>query len=78
MDPHQHSSNNMVLKSPQGMENCVDITATLVFDTPTESRICTYWRPSEADIANILAGHVVCLHIFGRAHPPVAITVEAP
>ena len=73
----QHKTNNMVLRGDH-IENCYDVTATLVFDTPTDTRILTYWQPSEQDIANILAGHLVCLSVFGRAHPPVAITVEAP
>lgn len=78
MRVHQHKTNNMLLKSPDGMVNCDTVPATLVFDTETETRICTYWRPSEEELAALNKGHSVCLHVFGRAHPPVSITVEAP
>lgn len=42
--------------------------------TPT---LTSYWRPSEEDIANILAGYCVRLTVFGEGHPPVSLDVEA-
>lgn len=78
MRVHQHRSNNMILKSPDGMVNCDTVPATLVFDSPTETRVLTFWRPTQEELDALNKGHSVCMHVFGRAHPPVALTVEEP
>lgn len=36
----------------------------------------SYWKPTETDLANLLAGHGVKLSIFGAVHPPVMLSVE--
>lgn len=35
----------------------------------------SFWRPTEVDIASILAGLPIRLSVVGVSHPPVAITV---
>lgn len=78
MRVHQHASNNMILKAPEDMPDCETVPATLVFDSDTETRVLTFWRPTEEELAALNKGHSVCLHVFGRAHPPVSLTVEGP
>ena len=78
MRVHQHRTSNMILKAPDGMVDCDTVPATLVFDTDVDMRICTFWRPTEEELAQLNKGHTICLHVYGRMHPPVAISVEAP
>ena len=77
MKVHQHSTTNMILKAPHGMVNCETVPATMCLDGD-EVRICTYWRPTPEELDRLNCGDTICLHVFGRAHPPVALTVEAP
>lgn len=78
MRVHQHKSNNMILKGPEGVPNVETVPATLVFDSETETRVLTFWRPTEEELAQLNRGHSICLHVLGRMHPPVSITVEGP
>lgn len=77
MRVHQHKTNNMILKAPDGMVDCDTVPATLVIDE-TDSRILTFWRPSEEELKQLNENGSICLHVFGRMYPPVAITVEEP
>lgn len=74
---HQHSTNNMML-SANGIPNCDTVPATMVVEEDGASRVLTFWRPSAEELGALNRGHSVCLHVCGRIHPPVALTVEAP
>lgn len=76
MDCVYHSSTNMLLKAPEGMPNCVDIPATMLAETPPPV-IATFWRPTPEELALLTSNGLIGLWVFGTAHPPVAITVEA-
>jgi len=70
---HQHSTNNMLLGAPPGMQNCDTMPATMT--TEPEVIIASFWRPTEEELQVLNAGGSVVLHIFGTAHPPVALGV---
>lgn len=74
---HQHASNNMMLGA-NGIPNCDTVPATMVIEDDGSTRVLTFWRPSEEELAKLNQGHSVCLHVLGTLHPPVAITVEGP
>jgi len=74
---HQHSTNNMLLGA-NGIPNCETVPATMVVEEDGSGRILTFWRPSPEELAGLNAGHSVCLHVVGKFHPPVCLTVEAP
>lgn len=72
---HQHSTNNMLLGAPPGMQNCDTLPATMT--TEPEVIIASFWRPTEEELQVLNAGGSVVLHIFGTAHPPVALGVAS-
>lgn len=78
MRVHQHSSTNMLLARPPDMPNCNTVPATLILDDDNTVRICTFWRPTSEELEQLNHGHSICLHVYGKLHVPVAITVEAP
>lgn len=71
-----HDSNNMLLGPPKGMDNCEPLPATMIIEE-VGTRIVSFWRPNEAELAILNAGGCVALHIFGAFHPPVAIEAQA-
>lgn len=73
MNCHQHASNNMLLGAPKGMKNCISVPATMT--TEPEVIIATFWRPTKEELKTLNAGGSVVLHVWGTAHPPVAIGV---
>jgi hypothetical protein len=38
----------------------------------------TYWQPSEEDIANILAGGIIEMTVYGKNHPVMNLKVTMP
>lgn len=73
MNFHQHSTNNMLLGAPPGMDNCDSLPATMT--TEPEIIIASFWRPTEEELALLNKGGSVVLHVWGTAHPPVALGV---
>lgn len=72
----KHPTNNFTYTSPPDMrDRCGDLSVTRT-ELNGDPCIKSYWKPSEEDIANILAGGHVCLHIIGRGMPPVMLSVE--
>ena len=61
-----------------GVLNCDTVPATMIIDEDRSVRVCTFWRPSEEELTKLNQGHSVCLHVVGKFHPPVAVTVEGP
>ena len=41
-----------------------------------ETILSSAWFPTPDELALLNAGRPVYLHIFGRGHPPVSLTVE--
>lgn len=57
------------------MNDCDDLPVTVTIYSGHQA-IKSYWKPSEQDIANILAGENVVLYVLGTGMPPVMLTVE--
>ena len=74
MTPEHNRFCNMLLDPPSGEE--ADVESLPVFDTG-ESLI-SFWRPSEAELAALLAGGLITLTIMGATHPPVLLDAIAP
>ena len=70
-----HSTNNMVLGPPKGVENCNTITATMVVE-PEQTTIATFWKPTQEELELLMSNGSVCLWVWGSGHPMVALTVE--
>ncbi len=79
MNKTQHPSNTRVLGAPKGWDQAaLECGGLAVTETTINGAPCmvSYWKPTEAEIANILAGGLVALWIIGTNHPPVALGVE--
>lgn len=81
MKKHQHPSNNAVLGAPPGWDqqgvpcDALPVTRGTLDGIPA---IVSYWLPSPEELAALNRGYAVALHVLGVAHPPVALSVEAP
>jgi hypothetical protein len=74
VSPIEHSSNNIVMKAPEDMPDCIDLLATRL-EVDGYHVIQSYWQPSEHELKLLAAGKPVMLSIFGRSMSPVWITV---
>jgi hypothetical protein len=78
----RHRSTNGILKPPSDLPpevfegGPVPLTTTKVQDKFTAMK--TYWQPTEEDIANILAGGILELTIYGKTHPVMGLKVTMP
>lgn len=70
-----HSTNNMVLGPPPGVENCITIGATMVVEE-TQTTIATFWKPTQEELELLMSNGTLCLWVWGAGHPMVAISVE--
>lgn len=79
MNKLQHRSNNGVLGAPAGWDQAelpcaaLPITRTHMDGVPC---IVSYWTPTAAEIAQIVAGAPIALWIVGQTMPPVTLQVE--
>jgi hypothetical protein len=77
----KHRSSNGTLRPPQ---NAPKEVPQVVVPLTTERRVDghnpmrSYWQPSEEDIANILAGGLVELTVYGQVHPVIHMKVAMP
>lgn len=68
---------NVILAPPEGMskDDCsalpVRVSATNVGPVMVSA-----WFPTPGELARLNLGAAIHLHIFGQAHPPVAVTVD--
>lgn len=69
---------NLIMTAPKGTESfCADLPVRRGYDGKTGSGYMqSAWKPTEVEIANILAGRPVILTIFGDTHPIVSLSVE--
>lgn len=79
MTPTRTSACNIVLGVPRdwNTEADGDCVALPIHADAVRCLMHSYWKPSEQDISNILAGQPIRLTVFGPAHPPVAVAVTA-
>jgi len=78
MQPTQHLGNNDVLRAPPGIshDQCQPLPITRAWSEDGRTAfVCSYWRPSPAELALLAAGACVRLEIPGITHPPIHIGV---
>lgn len=76
----KHSSSNGSLRCPQNAPYGVP-TYSVPLTTKADNNgtaMTTFWEPSEEDIANILAGGIVELTVYGPVHPMIQMKVAMP
>lgn len=78
MNPVQHSSNNDVLRPPEGMsrEECRPLPITRVKFNNGMPAVWSFWQPNDEERAAIARGASVRLSTMGMTHPPVHIGVD--
>jgi len=74
----QHLSNTGVLAPPRGAspEECLPLPVTHVEFIDGSPGVCSFWKPSEEELALLNAGAAVRLTVVGVTHPPLAIGVD--
>lgn len=79
MRPIQHSSNNLIMKPPDGMtkEQCVALPITRILYKPEGvPAMLSFWEVDDKDIEGLLTGRgVIVLEVMGTEHPPVNLRV---
>lgn len=73
-----HPSNNGVLGAPAGWDHeriACDALPVTRSDLNGQPVVISYWQPSTAEIALLVAGKPVGLVVFGGTMPPVALAV---
>ncbi len=74
MNRTQHSLCNDVLAAPTGVKRvevrALAITRNNYGDTQT---VTSYWKPSAAELATLVAGGCVTLEVMGVTMPPVRL-----
>lgn len=82
MQAIRHRSTNGILRPPKDTppevfkEGSIPLTTLTVSERFTAMK--TYWRPSEEDISNILAGGLLELTIYGKLHPVIGLKITMP
>lgn len=79
MRPTQHPSNNRVLGAPVGWDQQqLPCNALPITDAQTDGQpaIVSFWQPTAAELAALVAGKPVMLWVFGRSMPPVALGID--
>lgn len=75
MEHFAHTQCNASLAPAEGDEDRVASLAVNIHREDGVRAITSYWRPTEVELANLLAGGCVKLTVLGR-HPPVRLEVE--
>lgn len=74
-----HPSNNHLFGAPLDWDHdkapCDTLPVTVAIDEELGPTIRSYWRPTEAELAELNAGGSLCLTIVGNGMPPVALFV---
>jgi hypothetical protein len=74
MQAEKTTLTTVVLGAPvdwDGSAECIGLPVV-----QTQTGYASFWRPSREELAALNAGAFIALHVWGRAHPPVAIEVE--
>lgn len=71
MKPVKLENPDIVLRGPEDMPECGNLTAVKVNENGYPGFV-SLWKPSQAELAALMKGGAVSIHIVGRSHPPVA------
>ena len=74
MKPVKLENPDVVLRGPADMPECGDLTAIMVSENGYPGFV-SLWKPSQAELAALMKGGTVAIHIVGMSHPPVAVGV---
>lgn len=78
MTPVRFPESNIVMTSPKGMENCIDVHACKTSYDDGQQVVITAWRPSNAELVKINLGEPIFLMVCGVTMPPVSLTADSP
>lgn len=74
MTPVKLENPDIVLRGPEDMPECGNLTAVKVNKNGYLGFV-SLWKPSQAELAALMKGGAVSIHIVGMSHPPVALGV---
>ena len=74
MKPVELENPDVVLRGPADMPECCDLTAIMVSENGYPGFV-SLWKPSQSELAALMKGGTVAIHIVGMSHPPVALGV---
>ena len=74
MKPVELENPDIVLRGPADMPECGNLTAVKVNENGYPGFV-SLWKPSRAELAALMKGGAVAIHIVGMSHPPVALGV---
>ena len=74
MTPVKLKNPDIVLRGPEDMPECGNLTAVKV-NKDGYPGFVSLWKPSQAELAALMKGGAVSIHIVGMSHPPVALGV---
>lgn len=66
---------NDVLLAPPGDDNCADLH---IFRDREANEVWSFWRPNTEELAAIVMGGAIALHVTNPTHPPLAVCVLTP
>lgn len=75
MTPGAIRNANLVMRAPDGMDNCQDLHVRVDEYEGGERCLVSAWYPTAEELQRLNSGEPVWLHIFGNGMPPVALTV---
>lgn len=67
-------NSNFVYRAPEGMDGCQDLHVNVGY-LEGERVMSSAWMPTPEELKLLNEGQPVHLHVWGGAHPPVALTV---
>ena len=76
MEDFKHPHCNFAFTAPPGTEEECGTLHVVAWKDPTFGPASTsFWRPSEDEIATLVAGGSIALNIFATGHPVVSMAV---
>lgn len=78
MTPGEIQFATRALGAPDDWDSAKNGECAVLLIRDREGTMQSAWYPSKEEIAALVLGKPVILTVWGRAHPPVALEVEAP
>lgn len=73
MTPTKHPLCNDILRAPIGDPNCDDLPIRR-----EDTAVWSFWQPNAEELAALVMGGTVALHVCGQTHPPLSIHATTP
>ena len=78
MNPQRFAQCNIVMKAPEGMENCHDLHAAKIQYADGLPAVITAWRPTPEELVRINLGEPIWLSLIGETMQPAHIGLDSP